>query len=142
MRRTNFNTRDPLAFAGCESMKFQLDTATGGNVITRVEPGCVWVNGQAHQRPVVVPWAGPVVPWDLEDFDALRATHFEALLGLKPELVLLGTGARLRFVHPALSQSLMHAGIGMDCMDLAAACRTFSVLTAEGRKALAALIPS
>jgi uncharacterized protein len=36
----------------------------------------------------------------------------------------------------------MHAGIGMDCMDLAAACRTFSVLTAEGRKALAALIPS
>ncbi len=123
-------------------MKFQLDTATGGNLITRVEPGCVWVNGQAHQQSVLVPWAGPVTPWGASDFEGLETAHFDALLALKPELVLLGTGARLRFAHPGLTQGLMRAGIGLDCMDLAAACRTFSVLTAEGRKVLAALIPA
>jgi uncharacterized protein len=123
-------------------MKFQLDTAAGGNLLTRVEPGCVWVNGQPHRSPVVVPWAGAVSPWPVNGFDDLRAEHFDALLALKPELVLLGTGARLRFAHPSLTQSLMRAGIGVDCMDVAAACRTYSVLTAEGRKVLAALIPA
>jgi uncharacterized protein len=122
-------------------MKFQLDSAQGGNLLTRVEPGCVWVNGAAHRSAVLVPWAGAVMPWDVATFDDLRGAHFEAMLALSPELVILGTGARLRFVHPSLTQALMHAGIGVDCMDLAAACRTYSVLTSEGRKVLAALIP-
>lgn len=140
MRRTNFNTRDPLAFVGCEFMKFQLDTALGGNQLTRVEPGCVWVNGQAHRQSVLVPWIGSVMPWPVASFEALRSEHFEGLLEHAPELVLLGTGARLQHVQPRLTQSLMRAGIGLDAMDVAAACRTYSVLTSEGRKVLAALI--
>ncbi len=122
-------------------MKFQLDTAAGGNLLTRVEPGCVWVNGQPHRSPVLVPWAGPVSAWPVDGFDGLRPAHFEAMRDLRPELVLLGTGARLRFAHPSLTHPLLQAGIGVDCMDLAAACRTYSVLTAEGRKVLAALMP-
>lgn len=114
----------------------------GGNLITRVEPGCVWVNGQAWTEPVVVPFQGEVRRWSVAGFDALSAEHFEALLVDRPEIVLLGTGATLRFAHPRLLTALHAARVGVDAMDLAAACRTYAVLTAEGRRVSAALLPA
>ncbi len=62
------------------------------------------------------------------------------LAELKPEVVLLGTGTRLRFPHPRLTRALTDAGIGVEVMDTPAACRTFNILAAEGRKVLAAVI--
>ena len=121
-------------------MKFQLDAALTGNVLSRVEPGCVWVNGTAHTESVIVPWAGAVEPWGVATFEDLSSEHFERLLAFKPELVLFSSGATLRFAHPRLTQHLMAAGVGVDCMDLHAACRTYNVLTAEGRKVIAALL--
>ncbi len=122
-------------------MALQLDEPIGGNRITRVEAGGVWVNGQAWTTPVVVPWDGPVRAWEVAGFDTLQALHFETLLADRPELVLFGTGARLRFVHPRLQHPLHAARVGIDTMDLAAACRTFAVLTSEGRRVSAALLP-
>lgn len=121
-------------------MALQLDSPTGGNVIHRVEPGCVWVNGKAWTESVLVPWDGPVRPWGPASFDALQAEHFATLLEPMPELVLFGSGSRLRFPHPRLYQSLVVARIGMDTMDLAAACRTFTVLTSEHRQVTVALL--
>jgi len=62
------------------------------------------------------------------------------VLALKPELVIFGSGPRLRFVPPALLRSLIDSGIGVETMDTAAACRTYNVLVAEGRSAVAALL--
>jgi uncharacterized protein len=121
-------------------MALQLDSPTGGNVIHRVEPGCVWINGQAWKESVLVPWDGPVRPWGVPSFEALRPEDFEALLVPKPELVLFGSGSRLRFPHPRLYQSLVKTGIGLDSMDLGAACRTFTVLTSEHRQVSVALL--
>jgi uncharacterized protein len=122
-------------------MALQLDEPTGGNLITRVEAGCVWVNGRAWTSPVIVPWQGEVRAWHVDSFEALQASHFEALLADAPELVLFGSGARLRFAHPRLQQALHAARIGIDTMDLGAACRTYAVLTSEGRRVTAALLP-
>ncbi len=121
-------------------MALQLDSPTGGNVIHRVEAGCVWINGQAWTASVLVPWNGPVRPWGPSAFEDLQAEHFEALLDPRPELVLFGSGSRLRFPHPRLYQGLAQARIGLDSMDLAAACRTFTVLTSEHRQVTAALL--
>ena len=70
----------------------------------------------------------------------LAREDFANLLEFQPEIVLLGTGRTIRFPHPGLTQDLTAARIGVDVMDVFAACRTFNVLTAEGRKVLAALI--
>ena len=121
-------------------MALQLDTPASGNLIHRLEPGCVWVNGQAWRQSLLVPWEGEVRPWGVAGFDALQASDFETLLDAKPELVLFASGSRLRFPAPVLLQPLMAAGVGLDSMDLAAACRTYAVLTSEGRRVLAALL--
>jgi uncharacterized protein len=57
-----------------------------------------------------------------------------------PEIVLLGTGPRLRFPSPAVYASLLKARIGVEVMDTAAACRTYNILAAEGRRVAAALM--
>jgi len=64
----------------------------------------------------------------------------EKLTGLGTEIILLGTGSRLRFPSGALLRPFAHAGIGLDVMDLPAACRTYNILAAEGRKVAAALL--
>jgi len=123
-------------------MKFQPDTAAGVNIITRHEPGRVFVGTAAHSSAVIVPWSGDVLPWPVTGFDALDASHFTQLLALKPELVIFGSGARMRFVHPSLMAQLINAGIGVETMDTPAACRTYNVLVSEFRSVVAALLVS
>ena len=87
-----------------------------------------------------MPWRGDVQAWALTRFDDLSEAHFERMLALKPELVIFGSGARIRFAKPSLYRALINARIGVETMDLAAACRTYNVLASEGRAVLAALL--
>ena len=121
-------------------MKFQLDEPQGGNSISRHDGQSVWVNGRQHGESLLVPWRGEVRAWGVGRFEALSEAHFEQILALRPELVVFGSGARLRFARPALYRGLIEARIGVETMDLAAACRTYNVLASEGRAVLAALL--
>ena len=121
-------------------MKMNADRLDGSNAISRHGPQGVIVNGHEHRSSVIVPWAGAVTPWPVESFEALEAASFEALAAFEPELVIFGSGARLRFPRPALLAPLMARRIGIETMDTPAACRTYNVLLAEGRAVIAALI--
>jgi uncharacterized protein len=120
-------------------MKLQPDEVEGVNVISHIEPGQIRVNGEPHAGNVLVPWAGQVTPWSPTDFESLTEAHFQALLALEPELVIFGSGAKIRFVKPALLRPLIERRIGVETMDTAAACRTFNVLAGEGRRVATAL---
>jgi uncharacterized protein len=121
-------------------MKFQPDTPSGVNVISRLEGRRVWVGARPFDGSIVVPWSGDVQPWDAAAFDTLTAGHFERLGALAPEVVIFGSGGRIRFPHPALLRPLIGRRIGVETMDTAAACRTYNVLASEGRAVVAALL--
>ncbi len=121
-------------------MKFQPDSLAGTNVLTRIEPGQVWVGGTRFGHSVVVPWQGEVQRWAPAAFDDLLPAHFDALAGCGAAVVIFGSGVRLRFPPPATLRALIEAGIGVETMDTAAACRTYNVLAAEGRRVVAALL--
>jgi uncharacterized protein len=121
-------------------MKLRADRIEGQNAIARHSTEGIIVNGVEHRRSVVVPWQGAVIPWQVESFGQLAESHFAGLVELQPELVIFGSGARLRFVQPALMRALIDRGIGLETMDTAAACRTYNVLLAEGRSVVAALL--
>jgi uncharacterized protein len=121
-------------------MKFEPDHLTGTNVVSRHERSAVWINGTGWSESVLVPWRGNVLRWPPGSPDGLAAGHFEQVLALAPEVVIFGSGERLRFVPPALYRCLIDAGIGIETMDTPAACRTFNVLASEGRKVVAALL--
>ena len=121
-------------------MKMRADRIEGRNAIARHGPDGVVVNGVEHTESVVVPWHGDVVAWDAPTFESLTVEHFARVAALAPELVVFGSGARLRFPSPALLRPLIDAAIGFETMDTAAACRTYNVLLSEGRTVVAALL--
>jgi uncharacterized protein len=121
-------------------LKLRADRIEGQNAIARHGPGGVIVNGVEHRHSVVVPWEGAVLAWPVGRFDELAEAHFAALAELAPELVIFGSGERLRFVRAALMRGLIERRIGVETMDTAAACRTYNVLLAEGRSVVAALL--
>ena len=121
-------------------MKLQADRMEGLNAISRHGSEGVIVNGVEHRRSVIVPWRGPVVEWPVNDFSMLAEQHFALLAELDPELVIFGSGSRIRFPNPAHLRPLIERRIGIETMDTAAASRTYNVLLAEGRTVVAALL--
>ena len=121
-------------------MKLHADAPTPANVFTRYGEGYVVVNAERYEKPLVVLpdriWTG----WEATDFESLTEAHFGALAELDREVILLGTGSRLRFPHPRLLAPLHRAGVGVEVMDVPAACRTYNILMAESRKVAAALL--
>ncbi|HYD59017.1 MAG TPA: Mth938-like domain-containing protein [Noviherbaspirillum sp.] len=88
---------------------------------------------------IVLPEVAPVA-WTPKSFDDLNVEHFAQIDALSPDVVILGTGAKQRFVHPRLTSALTAHRIGVECMDSQAACRTYNILMGEGRKVVLALI--
>jgi uncharacterized protein len=121
-------------------LKFQPDTLDGVNTIHRHDAGRIVIGPSAYTHSLIVPWIGEVVDWQVRSFDDLQAGHFERLGSLLPELVIFGSGARLRFPPPALLRALIERRIGVETMDTAAACRTYNVLVSERRSVVAGLI--
>jgi uncharacterized protein len=121
-------------------LKFQPDHSEGVNAITRHDASGIWVGPMRHGHSVLVPWQGVVRPWAPRRVEDLLDEHFEQALALQPELVIFGSGPRLRFVPAALTRCLIERRIGVETMDTAAACRTYNVLASEGRSVLAALL--
>jgi uncharacterized protein len=109
------------------------------NTITGYGEGYVLINGQRRESSVVV-LPDRLLEWPAQRFDALTPEDFSLFAELKAEIVLLGTGRRQRFPHPRLTAALARAGIGVEVMDVQAACRTYNILVAEERKVAAALL--
>jgi uncharacterized protein len=120
-------------------LKLHASNLSALNTFTGYGPGFVLVNDARHETSVIV-MPEHLQAWDARDFASLEAAHFAPIVALKPELVLLGTGDKLRFPHPALTRALAEARIGLEVMDLQAACRTYNILMAEERKVAAALL--
>ena len=121
-------------------MKMRADRIEGQNAIARHGPDGVVVNGVTWTESVIVPWSGEVLRWNTPTFESLTPAHFAQLAAMKPELVIFGSGERMRFPPAAMLRPLIDAGIGVESMDSAAACRTYNVLLAESRSVIAALL--
>ena len=120
-------------------MKLQPD-ATNGPSITGYGPGWVSVNGQKFTSNLYVNAQSGSALWQCPDFDALAAEHFDLFAEMQPELIIFGSGERIRFPHPSHLQNLYSRRIGVETMDTHAACRTFNFLSGEGRRVIAALL--
>jgi uncharacterized protein len=121
-------------------VKLHLTAAGAGrNAFTGYGEGWFAVNGERYSTSLIV-LPERVLAWSAASFAALQASDFDVLVAQAPEIVLLGTGARQRFPDPRLTRALAAARIGLEVMDLRAACRTFNILVAEDRRVAAALL--
>lgn len=120
-------------------MKLHLSGLSEQNTFTGYGAGYVTINQIRYEQSLIV-LPDRIIDWEPRTLEQLEPEHFAFLLSLQPEMVLLGTGPMLRFPHPSLTKMLTAAGIGVEVMDTQAACRTYNILMAEGRRVAAALV--
>ena len=121
-------------------MKLHASTTKQYQTVTGYDDRGVEINAERFEFSLIVMPETAPRPWNAPSFEALTPEHFEQIELDQPDVVILGTGERQRFVHPRLIASLAARHIGVESMDSKAACRTYNVLMGEGRKVTLALI--
>ena len=121
-------------------MKLHISNTAGLNIFTAYGEDYISVNHQRHEGNMIVLPTEMRPGWTTATPETLTEEDMRQLLELGTEIVLLGTGNRLRFPPGALLRPFAAAGIGLEVMDLQAACRTYNILASEGRKVAAALL--
>ena len=119
-------------------MKLQPDQSDA-QTISGYGPGWVGVGQEKITHNVVLGSRGQRLAW-AGGLDQLGPEDFEALARLEVEVVIFGSGLRLRFPNPAWLAPLAKRRIGIETMDTAAACRTYNILAQEGRDVAVALL--
>lgn len=121
-------------------MKLHVTPTQHYQTVTGYDQDWIEINATRFEHSLIVlPEIAPVA-WPVSAFETLTAADLEVVGTYEPDLLILGTGQRQRFAHPKLLSGLLTRGIGVECMDNQAACRTYNILMAEGRKVALALI--
>jgi len=113
---------------------------TNGILVRSFANGKLRVNDEIITGPVILTPQNIIPGWAPPATADLRMADFSAALDTGPEVIVFGTGATQVFPPASLITDIMRSGVGFEVMDTAAACRTFNVLAAEGRRVVAALI--
>ncbi len=121
-------------------MKLQLDSGDSQFAITSYGVGQVVVREERITQACIIGPAGIVRDWGPRDVQDMMPRHMEAILALEPEVILLGTGARQIFPAAHVMEPLLSGQVGLEVMDTGAACRTYNILLAEGRRIVAGLL--
>ena len=120
-------------------MKFTQQLPSGINLIRRYGADFI-VIGEQEIRSSCLVTANSLEPWTPRSVEELRAEHLGALFELAPEVVVLSTGAKQLFPRAALRAEFATRRIGLEVMEIGAACRTYNVLVGEERHVLAAIL--
>jgi uncharacterized protein len=146
-------------------LKLHTDPASALNTVTAYGDGYIEVNQVRFSHAVAFGPEGPVAEWQVTSADQITSALLRQAAGLPepvhdplafldepeaapalppnaPEVLLIGTGGRQRFLRPDVLRPLLKSGVGIEVMDTQAAARTYNILMAEGRRVVVALIPT
>lgn len=121
-------------------MELTLDNNRATWMITSVKPGEIRVNDETITSNVLISPQQLIANWSAQSFANITLNHLEPIAALEPDIVILGSGHEPHLLPGKLMSFFLEQGIGIECMNTPAACRTFNVLMSEGRNAVAALI--
>lgn len=122
-------------------MRFAETDEGGNNLIQGYGPEGIRIGARHYVGGLIVTPRRIVEDWGPPDPRALDRGHFQPVIDLAPEVIVLGTGRVQVFPDPALYGEVLALGIGFEAMDTGAACRTYNILMSEGRRVVAALLP-
>jgi len=122
-------------------MRFAELDNSGGYLIEAYGSEGIRVGGRLFTTGLIVTPERLIEDWGPSDPAGLDGGHLQALIDLEPEVVVLGTGPIQLFPEASVYFPVLQLGIGLEIMDTGAACRTYNILMAEGRRVAAALLP-
>ena len=120
-------------------MKFTLESSSRVNLVRAYSSTELRIGEEQVRSSCIVAADRLITDWPPTRFEALLPEHLQAIFELAPEVVLLGSGERQRFPPADIRAAFAAQRVGLEVMDLGAACRTYNILVQEERRAVAAL---
>ena len=113
----------------------------GRQVVEAYGDGGFRVSGEDYRGSVLV-FPEVTLAWPVAAIGELSAASLAPVTARDAaiDLLLVGCGARMALIDPAVRGEVRADGVVIEAMDTGAACRTYNVLMAEGRAVAAALI--
>jgi uncharacterized protein len=121
-------------------MQFTQHTPGGVNLIRRYGPDFIAIGDEEIRGSCIVGATTLLRDWAPRDVPSLTLAHLAPLFEFEPEVVVLSTGTRQVFPRAALRAEFATRKIGIEVMEVGAACRTYNVLVSEERRVLAAVL--
>jgi uncharacterized protein len=121
-------------------MKLTDEKIGGINLIRSYAAGEVRVGETVIRSSCLVKADRLIADWQPQTVADITVADMEAVLALKPEVVVIGSGPRQQFPAPEILGAVLSRGVGCEVMDTGAACRTYNILASEGRTVVAALL--
>jgi len=122
-------------------MKIELDTISRDQYrIESYSNDTVVINGTGYSSSLIISPKKLVTGWQVSAFTDLAAQHIDTITELEPEIIILGTGKKVRFPDPQIIAGIFSRDIGFEVMDTGAACRCYNLLVSEDRRVAAGLI--
>ena len=120
-------------------MKLTLENSSRLNLVRAYSATELHIGEHIVRTRCIVTPTELITEWTPATYAEMDLAHLDTLLALKPDIVVLGTGATQRFPPAPMRAAFARAGVGLEVMDLGAACRTFNILVQEERRVAAAL---
>lgn len=120
-------------------MQISQEFGDASYVIKGYDEGKVVVNNTEFKHSLIIMPESLYTDWEPQSLDELNKAHLEFISELRPEIVIIGTGARQRFPNVQMQAFFMRQGIGIEFMNTAAACRTYNILMSEARNVACAV---
>lgn len=121
-------------------MQFTQQRPEGANLIRRYGADFIFIGEEEIRRSCLVTATTLLRDWPPRGLESLELAHLAPIFELAPEVVVLSTGATQRFPRAALRAEFASRRIGLEIMEVGAACRTYNVLVGEERKVLGAIL--
>jgi uncharacterized protein len=125
---------------GATMPPLELDHNRAFYQIRSYRPGMIQINDKKLAQSLIITPSRLIENWPPQTIAELNANALSPILDLKPDVLLIGTGASMVLLNPEIYGDLINHGIGVEIMDTSAACRTYNALSAEERNVAAALI--
>lgn len=122
------------------AMKLTDEKIGGINLIRSYGTGEVRINETVIRSSCLVKSDQLIADWRPQTVAEISVADMEAVLALKPEVVVIGSGPKQQFPAPEILGTVLSRGVGCEVMDTGAACRTYNILASEGRTVVAALL--
>ena len=120
-------------------MQLDIDS-TSSTQIKSYQAGTICINDTFYEDSIIITPQQVIAPWPPQSIEELTAEHLQGILQLSPELVIIGSGEKHKFLSATLLRPFIEQKIGVEIMNTPAACRTFNLLAAENRNVAAAII--
>ena len=121
-------------------MKFTQHNPGGLNLIRRYGKDFISIGEEEIRASCIVGATTLLREWPPRDVVSLKVEHLAPLFEFQPEVVVLATGAVQKFPSAAMRAEFATRKIGIEVMEVGAACRTYNVLVSEERRVLAAIL--